>query len=125
MAQPKVKMAKRVDKADLHVATITESQAQNLEGHTKFIVQEAASCGKRRYLRGQGCGIGMLLQTYADDLVFVRLGDVALRNSLTINLMSSSFLFFSIPWLYERCMSYVLEQPNYLASPTCCACKVM
>lgn len=82
MAQPKVKMTKKVDETDLHVATITETQAQNLEGHTKFIMQEVASYSNRRHLRGQGCGIGMLLQTYADDLIFVRLEDVTLRNSL-------------------------------------------
>ena len=78
MAQPQVKMAQSEDVTDLHVATITETQAQNLEGHTKFIMQEVAAYGNRRRLRGRGSGIGMFLQIYADDLVFVQLEDVIL-----------------------------------------------
>ena len=58
MAQSQVKMAQSVDVTDLQVATITETQAQNLEGHTKFIMLEVASYGNRRHLRGRGSGIG-------------------------------------------------------------------
>ena len=80
MAQHQGKIAQSEDERDINVATIMETQAQNLEGHTKFIMQEQASYDNRSHLRGRGYGIGMFLQIYADDLVFVQLEDVTLKS---------------------------------------------
>lgn len=81
MDQPQARMARYLLKTHSLEVSTTTTDTKLLEMNTKLLLERAAASASRaRNLRGQGYGIGMLLQIYADDLVFVQLEDVTLKS---------------------------------------------
>ena len=77
----KLEFARDLDETNLHEMSITGTDAKILEVNTKLLLEKAAASANRAsHLRGQGCGISMLLQNYADDLFFVQLEDATLKH---------------------------------------------
>ena len=63
---------------EMSTSEVTRREQENLELHCRFMMKVVSEENSHRQLRGQGSGIGMLLQSYADDLVFIQLEDVTL-----------------------------------------------
>ena len=80
MGAPGNKMARHSDETTNHEVGVDNLEATQLEWHTKLLMRRVGSGERRnRQLRGQSCGIGMLLSCYADDLVFVQPDDATLK----------------------------------------------
>ena len=73
-------MARYSDETTYREEGVDDLEATQLKWHTKLLMRRARTGARRnRQLRGQGCGIGMLMSCYADDLVYVQPDDVTLK----------------------------------------------
>ena len=78
MDQTQVKPNYLTEEMSTSEVTRREQEIKNLELHCRFMMKAVSDENSHRQLRGQCSGIGMLLQSYADDLVFIQLEDVTL-----------------------------------------------
>ena len=81
MDQTQVKPSYLTEEMSTSEVARREQQIKNLELHCRFMMKDVSDENSHRQLRGQGSGIGMLLQSYADDLVFIQLEDVTLLSN--------------------------------------------